>query len=62
MSSSGKAKNTSEPDLLRVSFFGPFYSDCHVMLLDPDYQYILSDSKSAKYFWVLSRTPQWREA
>ena len=32
--SNGKAKTTDTPALLRVSFFGPFYSDYRVMLLD----------------------------
>ena len=56
--SQGKAKTTDNPALLRVSFFGPFYSDYRVMMLDPDYQYALVGSKSAKYLWILSRTPQ----
>lgn len=58
MSSSGKAKTTDEPGRLRVSFFGPFYSDYRVMMLDPDYQYALVGSKSAEYLWILSRTPK----
>ena len=57
-SSSGKAKTTKEPGRLRVSFFGPFYSDYRVMMLDPNYQYALVGSKSAKYLWILSRTPK----
>ena len=57
-SSSGKAKTTEEPGRLRVSFFGPFYSDYRVMMLDPDYQYALVGSKSAEYLWILSRTPK----
>ena len=57
-SSSGKAKTTKDPGRLRVSFFGPFYSDYRVMMLDPDYQYALVGSKSAKYLWILSRTPK----
>ncbi len=56
--SNGKAKTTDVPALLRVSFFGPFYSDYRVMLLDADYQWALVGSKSAKYLWILSRTPQ----
>ena len=57
-SSSGKAQTTKEPGRLRVSFFGPFYSDYRVMMHDPDYQYALVGSKSAKYLWILSRTPK----
>ena len=56
--SKGKAKTTDTPALLRVSFFGPFYSDYRVMLLDADYQWALIGSKSAKYLWILSRTPE----
>lgn len=54
----GKAKLTDTPALLRVSFFGPFYSDYRVMLIDPDYQYALIGSGSDNYLWILSRTPQ----
>lgn len=56
--SNGKAKTTDTPALLRVSFFGPFYSDYRVMLLDEDYGWALIGSKSAKYLWILSRTPE----
>lgn len=54
----GKAKLTADPRVLKVSFFGPFYSDYRVMLLDPDYQWVLIGGSSAKYLWILSRTPQ----
>lgn len=56
--SKGKAKLTDNPALLRVSFFGPFYSDYRVMHLDDNYQYVLVGSKSDKYLWILSRSPQ----
>ena len=56
--SNGKAKTTDTPALLRVSFFGPFYSDYRVMLLDENYQWALVGSGSAKYLWILSRTPE----
>ena len=56
--SNGKAKTTDTPALLRVSFFGPFYSDYRVMMLDANYQWALIGSKSAKYLWMLSRTPE----
>lgn len=52
------AKLTDTPAKLRVSFFGPFYSDYRVMLLDDDYQYALVGSGSDDYLWILSRTPQ----
>ena len=54
----GKAKTTDTVGLLRVSFFGPFYSDYRVMMLAEDYSYALVGSKNAKYLWILSRTPE----
>ncbi|MBQ9362431.1 MAG: lipocalin family protein [Bacteroidaceae bacterium] len=54
----GKAKRTDTPALFRVSFFGPFYSDYRIMLLDADYRYMLISSGSDTYLWILSRTPQ----
>ena len=52
----GKAKLTDNPRILRVSFFGPFYGDYRIMLLDPDYQWVLIGGSNAKYLWILSRT------
>ncbi len=57
----GIAKLTDTPALLRVSFFGPFYSDYRVMLLDADYHYMLIGSGSDNYLWILSRTPHLSE-
>ena len=54
----GKAKLTSTPGLLRVSFFGPFYSDYRILMLAEDYSYALVGSGSPKYLWILSRTPE----
>ena len=54
----GKAKLTETQGLLRVSFFGPFYSDYRVLMVSDDYKYALIGSKSAKYLWILARTPQ----
>lgn len=53
----GKAKPTNIPGLLRVSFFGPFYSDYRIMMLAPDYSYALVGGSSDKYLWILSRSP-----
>ena len=53
----GKGKKTDTPGLLRVSFFGPFYADYRVMLIDKDYTHALVGSGSADYLWILSRTP-----
>lgn len=55
--SEGKAKLTATVGLLRVSFFGPFYSDYRVLMLAEDYSYALVGSSSDKYLWILSRTP-----
>ena len=52
----GKGKTTDTPGLLRVSFFGPFYADYRVMLIDKDYSRALVGSGSADYLWILSRT------
>ena len=54
----GKAKLTDTPALLRVSFFGPFYADYRVMMLDKDYQYALIGSGSDNDLWILAREPQ----
>ena len=54
----GKAKTTSDPGKLKVSFFWFFYSDYLIMELDPDYRWVLIGSSSPKYLWILSRTPQ----
>lgn len=56
--SEGKAKTTDTDGLLRVSFFGPFYSDYRILMLDDDYRYALVGSGSPKYLWILSRTPR----
>lgn len=56
--SEGKAKLTGEPGILRVSFWGPFYSDYRIMVLAPDYSYALVGSSSNDHLWILSRTPE----
>ena len=53
----GKGKKTDTPGLLRVSFFGPFYADYRVMLIDKGYTSALVGSGGADYLWLLSRTP-----
>ena len=56
----GKAKipDAKIPAKLKVSFFWIFYGDYFVMELDDDYQWAVIGSKSDKYLWILSRTPQ----
>lgn len=46
------------PGALRVSFFLFFYSDYWVLDLDENYTFALVGSKSDKYLWILSRTPE----
>jgi len=52
----GKGRLTDTPALLRVSFFGPFYADYRVLMIDADYSYALVGGGGACYLWVLSRT------
>jgi lipocalin len=58
----GIAKATNQQGLLRVSFFGPFFSDYRIMLLDENYQYVLVGGSTNRFLWILSRTPQLDEA
>lgn len=58
----GIAKTTDVPGLLRVSFFGPFFADYRIMMLDENYQYVLVGGGTDKYLWILSRTPQLDDA
>lgn len=53
----GKAKFAGDPQtaMLKVSFFGPFYSGYNVIALDKDYTYALVAGASLKYLWFLSR-------
>ena len=58
----GIAKLTDVPGLLKVSFFGPFYADYRIMMLDADYQYALVGGSTSRYLWILSRTAQLDDA
>lgn len=53
----GKAKFVDDKNegLLKVSFFGPFYSGYSVIALDENYRYALVAGESTKYLWILSR-------
>lgn len=54
----GKAKLVGKQGdaMLKVSFFGPFYSAYNVIALDPDYKTALVAGSNLKYMWILSRT------
>ena len=54
----GKAKTTDEAGRLRVSFFMFFYSDYNIMEMGEGGEWVLVGSRSPKYLWILSRTPQ----
>lgn len=57
----GKARQPdpqTDPAHHEVSFFLFFYSDYNILMLDDDYQVAMIGSKSPKYLWILSRTPQ----
>lgn len=53
----GKAKFTGDDNvgMLKVSFFGPFYSGYNVIALDSAYKYALVAGKNLSYLWILSR-------
>lgn len=53
----GKAKFVGAENvaMLKVSFFGPFYSGYNVIAIDDKYRYALVAGKSLKYLWILSR-------
>ena len=41
--------------MLKVSFFGPFYSGYNVIEIDKEYKYALVSGSSLGYLWILSR-------
>lgn len=53
----GKAKFVGDDNvaMLKVSFFGPFYSGYNVIAIDDDYRYALVAGKNLKYLWILAR-------
>lgn len=53
----GKAKFVGKENIamLKVSFFGPFYSGYNVIAIDKDYKFALVAGVSLKYLWILSR-------
>lgn len=53
----GKAYAVDETNSkLKVSFFGPFYGDYWIIMLDDDYKYAVIGTPSREYLWILSRT------
>lgn len=56
----GKAKFQKEQNngALKVSFFGPFYSEYNIIALDDNYTSALVVGKNYNYLWILSRTPE----
>ena len=53
----GKAITTNDEHLLKVSFFGNFYSDYRILYIDNNYQYAIIGGNSDRYLWILSRIP-----
>lgn len=53
----GKAKFVGSTDvaMLKVSFFGPFYTGYNVVAIDDRYRYALVTGKNFDYMWLLSR-------
>lgn len=53
----GKARfrGRSDKGELEVSFFGPFYAQYNVVMLDKDYSTALVAGKNTDYLWILSR-------
>lgn len=60
----GKAKfaGSEKEAALKVSFFGPFYSEYNVVMMDPAYETALVFGESTDYIWMLSRTKSIPEA
>ena len=55
----GKARqpDPDDPGKLEVAFFLFFYADYFILELGENYMWALIGSSSAKYLWILSRTP-----
>ncbi|MFD2908075.1 lipocalin family protein [Flavobacterium ardleyense] len=53
----GKAKFVGAENvaMLKVSFFGPFYSGYNVIAIDENYNYALVAGKNKKFLWILAR-------
>lgn len=53
----GRAKFTSDPGRLRVSFFWKFYADYNILKRGDRGEWMLVGSRSPRYLWILARTP-----
>lgn len=55
----GKAYFKHNPSIghLKVSFFGPFYSDYIIFKIDENYNYAYISDKNGNLVWLLSRQP-----
>lgn len=53
----GKAKFVKDETIgaLKVSFFGPFYSEYNAVMIEDDYSSVLIFGESTDYMWILSR-------
>ncbi len=53
----GKAKfaASEQEAALKVSFFGPFYAEYNVVMMEPDYKTALVFGENTDYIWMLSR-------
>lgn len=59
----GKAYPDDETNSkLKVSFFGPFYGNYWILMLDEGYNYAVIGEPSREYFWILSRTQKMEKA
>ncbi len=60
VSITGKAKFKDDKNrgALKVSFFGPFYSDYNIIEIDEDYNFALIAGEDLNFLWILSRFPE----
>ncbi len=58
-----KLKYSDIPNILRVSFFRPFYADYIILAYDAEnYNWAVVRSTSHKYLWILCRKPVMNDA
>lgn len=51
----GKFVGAKHIGMLKVSFFGPFYSGYNILAIDKEYKYALIAGKNLNYLWILTR-------